>query len=92
MSCYVVVLGNKLDEDSFNAYAEVAGPSIVNSGGEVVSRGPLATLSGTTHFKMMVVVKFPSRERAEGWYNSSEYQAIIPTRDKGLEALFVMSD
>jgi len=34
------------------------------------------------------VIQFPDRESAENWYNSEAYQAIIPTRDQGMNSQF----
>jgi uncharacterized protein (DUF1330 family) len=31
--------------------------------------------------RMVVIVRFPSREKIEAWYNSDEYQPLVPPRE-----------
>lgn len=38
----------------------------------------------------MVIIEFPDRESAKRWYESPEYQAIIPLRDSGMDSIFVL--
>jgi len=39
----------------------------------------------------VVVIEFPDHERAEGWYNSPAYQAIIPLRaDHSQSTIFLI--
>ena len=40
----------------------------------------------------IVVIEFPSREAAEGWYNSPAYQKIVPLRLKSSHGNFVIAD
>ena len=90
MAAYVVVHATKLNDEKFEEYASVAGPSIVACGGEVLTRGLSETLAGESTHKMMVIAKFPTKEEAKKWYNSPEYQAIIPTRNEAMDAIFVL--
>ena len=90
MAAYVVVHATKKDDGKYDEYAAVAGPSILANGGEIVFRGPAKVLAGESKHLMMVIAKFPSKEDAEKWYNSSEYQSIIPTRDKAMDADFFL--
>ena len=90
MAAYVVVHATKKDDQKFEEYASVAGPSIIANGGEILTRGPSTLLAGSSPHSMMVIAKFPSREEAEKWYNSSEYQEIIPTREKAMDSVFVL--
>ena len=80
MAAYVVVHARKKNDGKYDEYAAVAGPSILANGGEIVVRGPAKVLAGESEHPMMVIAKFPNKEDAEKWYNSSEYQSIIPTR------------
>ena len=72
-------------------YSAVAGPSIKKFGGEVLFKGKAETLSGNSEYDMLVIVKFESVDKAKEWYNSSDYQAIIPTRDMAMEAIFTVT-
>jgi uncharacterized protein (DUF1330 family) len=39
-----------------------------------------------------VILEFPSREAAETWYHSPEYQRILPLRMKCMSSNFVVMD
>jgi uncharacterized protein (DUF1330 family) len=91
MSAYVSVIASPKDADKMAEYSAVAGPLVAQYGGELVCRGPLETLHGETSHKVLVVLKFDTKQAAKDWYNSSEYQAIIPTRNQGMDALFVVA-
>ena len=90
MAAYVVVHATKQDDEKYEEYAAVAGPSILANGGEIVVRGPSKVLAGASEHPMMVIAKFPNKDAAEKWYNSSEYQSIIPTREQAMDAIFVL--
>lgn len=48
---------------------------------ELVFRGErLAVLGGEHRHTDTVVIRFPSREAIDGWYDSPAYQALIPLR------------
>ncbi|MGE0373322.1 MAG: DUF1330 domain-containing protein [Gammaproteobacteria bacterium] len=91
MSAYVVVHANVLDQDKMQDYGAGAGPTVAAHGGKVVCRGPAATLAGASAHQLMVVLEFPDRATAQRWYESAEYQALIPTREAAMDALFVLA-
>jgi uncharacterized protein (DUF1330 family) len=45
-------------------------------------------LHGEFAHQVQVVLVFPDKEKALGWYHSEEYQALIPTRDLGMDSQF----
>lgn len=92
MSGYVVVNLKVLDSEKMAEYSAVAGPSIKKFGGEVLFKGNAEALSGNLGYDMLVIVKFDSVERAKQWYSSNDYQAIIPTRNLAMEAVFTLTD
>ena len=79
------------EQEKMQKYGGVAGPSVVNHGGELVCRGPSEALVGENPHQLMVVLKFPSKQAAQDWYNSDEYQAIVPTRNAAMDAVFVLA-
>ncbi|MEM7250666.1 MAG: DUF1330 domain-containing protein [Pseudomonadota bacterium] len=91
MSAYVVVQARIKNPDKMTEYGKVAGPTVKAHGGEVVMRAPFEVLAGSTNHDLMVMLKFPSKKQAVAWYNSSEYQAIIPTRSEAMDATFVVA-
>lgn len=88
MTAFVVVQGTINDADKMKEYGALAGPTVKAHGGEVVARGPSGVLAGESEHELMVILQFPSREAAETWYNSAEYQAAIPTRLAAMDSIF----
>ena len=67
--------------DGYQEYREKVPATIAAYGGRYVVRAGEATLlEGTGGPGRMVVLEFDSPERALAWYNSPEYQAILPHR------------
>lgn len=67
--------------EGYKPYAAEAPKTVAAAGGKYLVRGGAATLlEGKQLGERHVVVEFPSRAAAEGWYNSSAYQAILPHR------------
>ena len=91
MSAYVVVHATINDQEKMQEYGKVAGPSVVRHGGELVCRAPSEALAGADPHQIMVVLKFPTKQAARDWYNSDEYQAIVPTREAAMDAVFVLA-
>ena len=57
-------------------------PAVVTAfGGRYRVRGGIATtLDGQASDARHVVIEFPSREQAQAWYDSVDYQSILPLR------------
>jgi uncharacterized protein (DUF1330 family) len=91
MSGYVIVHGTVKDADKMQEYGGAAGPIVAQYGGEVISRGPAQVLSGTSDHQIAVIIRFPDAAAAKTWYESPEYQAIIPTREAALDSVFVLT-
>lgn len=91
MAAYVLVNGTVKDPDKMQEYGGAATPIVAQHGGELITRGPAEVLSGSSDHKIAVVIKFPDAAAARGWYNSPEYQAIIPTREQALDSVFILT-
>ncbi|NKC17046.1 MAG: DUF1330 domain-containing protein [Gammaproteobacteria bacterium] len=95
MAVYFIVHATINDADKMKEYDAGAGSTVKDRGvkdhgGEVVSRGPYRVLAGESAGNMMVVLKFPSKAAAQGWYDSPAYQAVIPTRLQAMDATFTL--
>ena len=56
----------------------------------VIAGGKATTLDGAPP-KGIVVIRFESVQKAKAWYDSAEYQAILPLRQKGAKGrMFVV--
>ncbi len=81
MACYTVGHIKVTDMESYKEYVAQVPATIANHGGEYLVRGGHATdIEGEMPGDRHVVLRWPDRATAEGWYNSPEYQAILPIR------------
>ena len=88
MSAYIIVDVTPTNPEKMQEYAAAAGSTIEAHGGKFLAKGPVEALHGDTPFKMKAVIEFPDREKATAWYNSPEYQALIETRNEGMDSQF----
>lgn len=93
MKAYVIVQERVHDEKMFGEYRKDVMATIVAHGGKFVVRGGAMTVvEGAWPLPRLVVIEFASRQAAEGWYKSPEYQKILPLRLKSAEGNFIIVD
>ena len=90
MAAYVVVLASPKDADKMQEYGAAARPTLASFGGEVAADGECETLYGENPHGRIVVLQFPDASAAKNWYNSSDYQALMPLRKEAMDAVFVL--
>lgn len=91
MPAYFIAIANIKDQAKYQEYASKAGPTLGAHGGTVLARGAISdTLVGTKPGEIMLVAEFPSADAIRTWYNSPEYQAAVPIREKGMDANFLI--
>ncbi len=74
MPAFIVVEIEVVDNDRYEAYKLLAPPSIAVYGGRYVVRGGKSeTLEGGWSPKRVVILEFPSLEKAKAWWSSEEY-------------------
>jgi len=88
MSTYIVADITPKDINSLKEYSEAAGPIVEKYNGKFIAKGGIESLTGGEHHKMKVILEFPDQKSASDWYSSDEYQALIPIRNKGMDAIF----
>ncbi len=89
MSAFIVAdINPTTDTDSLKQYSQAAASTVEKFNGKFLAKGTIESFSGDAPRKMKIILEFPDSESANGWYNSDEYQALIPLRDKGMEAVF----
>lgn len=90
MFAYVVVDAKILDLELQKQYGAKAASVVAKFGGEYLARGGKLSVKeikrGTP--ARLVIVKFPSYEQAENFYNSPEYQEALLISDKAAERTF----
>ena len=93
MKAYSIVQLEVTDPVPYEAYRKDVLPTITAFGGRFLVRGgKVTTLEGDWPFPRTVVIEFPSREAAEGWYHSPAYQKILPLRLKASRGNFIIVD
>lgn len=88
MTTYIVVGINPKCSEKLQSYSAKAAPVIAKYEGEFLAKGDVIPLCGEYDYKVQVIIAFPSRELAHSWYHSTEYQALIPLRDEGMDCHF----
>lgn len=74
MPAYVVVEVEVLDAGRYESYKRMVPPSLEAYGGRFLVRGGATeTLEGDWSPKRLVILEFPSVERAQAWWASGEY-------------------
>jgi uncharacterized protein (DUF1330 family) len=74
MSGYIVVQIAVKDAQQYERYKQLAANSLAAYGGRYIVRGgAVEALEGSWLPKRLVIIEFPSPERAREWWHSPEY-------------------
>jgi uncharacterized protein (DUF1330 family) len=74
MVAYVLVHIDVKDPVTYEDYKKMSPSSIAQYGGRFLVRGPTPeVLEGNWDVKRLVLIEFPSAERAREWWHSPEY-------------------
>jgi uncharacterized protein (DUF1330 family) len=93
MTAYVIVAETVNDEKMFDEYRKQVPATLTPFGGKFIVRGGKVTVhEGEWPHPRTVVIEFPSRAQAEGWYKSDAYQKIIQLRLKSSVGNFIIAD
>jgi uncharacterized protein (DUF1330 family) len=81
MPVYVVAQGRIENRELLDEYVSKAIPSIQAGGGRILGfdESP-EVVEGEIEHPRTVILEFPSREDFRAWYDSADYQAILPLR------------
>ncbi len=81
MTAYVISEIEMLDRALFDKYRSLAEVTIAkHSGRYLVRGGAIEPLAGGWLPKHVVIVEFPTMEKAREWYNSREYAEALEVR------------
>ena len=81
MKGYVIAHDDVRDPEAYRRYTDRTPGVVHDFGGRFIVRGaPVQRMEGETDWKRLVVLEFPSLQRAREWYESGAYQAIIGLR------------
>ena len=83
MSVYVIVQGKVENRGLLDQYVAKAGPAIESHHGRTLAFDEEPeVVEGTIENPRTVIVEFPSMTAFRAWYDSPEYQEILPLRLK----------
>jgi uncharacterized protein (DUF1330 family) len=87
---YIVANIRVTDQDRFQEFSGMAGPAIKKYGGRVLARGPDADrLEGNVR-GIVMMIEFESKEAADTFYHSEEYQAAKAVREECSDTDFMI--
>lgn len=93
MAAYVIADSKVHDPETMKAYGTKVGATLQKYGGKVLVAGPPADVKeGDWNPKRMIVLEFADVEAARTWYNSPEYQEILPIRLSAADDNFLIID
>ena len=88
MTSLIIVDLTPIDKTKLSEYRALAAETLKPFNGHFIAKGEIEALHGEAAHSMKAVIEFPDRESARNWYNSVEYQAIIPLREQGMQSQF----
>jgi len=91
MPAYLIARVRVRDPAAYEEYKRLAAAAIEKFEGRYCARGgAMVTLEGDEESNRVVIVEFPSLERAKAWYRSPEYQKAIAARSGCADGQFVL--
>ena len=83
MAAYMIVDNGVTDPEGFREYQKRVGSTLESYGGTFLVRGgKYEILEGDWHLHRLILLEFPSVERARRWYQSDAYAPVKDTRLK----------
>ncbi len=90
MTAFFVATIRMKDPQKFQEYGKKAAETFGAYKGELVLRGKAeAALAGSATQEAVGIVKFPTMKALTDWFNSKEYQALIPLRDQAADMTII---
>jgi uncharacterized protein (DUF1330 family) len=81
------------DPQGYDAYRSRTGAVIERFGGKFLVRGgTLHPLEGEPEFSRLVIIEFPNLEAAQGFYDSADYQELIPHRTANARSMLLIAE
>jgi uncharacterized protein (DUF1330 family) len=92
MAAYVVVDTKIKDDGEMEHYKQRAKPLVEKFGGQYLARGGRLAVKETKLWSptRIVLLRFDSVKQAEDFYESAEYQALLPVSHKAADRTFLI--
>ncbi len=93
MPAYIIARVDVTDWDRYREYTKATPAAIEHFGGRFIVRGgEMITLEGPEETRRLVVIEFPSLERAKEFFQSEEYSRVKKLREGAATGQFVVID
>jgi uncharacterized protein (DUF1330 family) len=93
MSAYVIGEIDVTDPSAYDEYRKQVLATVQKHGGRFLARGGRAeALEGAAPPKRVVVLEFPSYEKALQWYRSAEYAPLIELRQRASKGRLILAE
>jgi uncharacterized protein (DUF1330 family) len=93
MSAYVIAMVDVKDPVRYESYRKMVLPTITSYDGRFIARGGRTdVLEGAWESRRVVIVEFPSLERAKEWWSSREYSEAKAIRQATSEGTLIVTE
>ncbi|NIA71057.1 DUF1330 domain-containing protein [Pelagibius litoralis] len=91
MAAYIIAHLDVTNPEAFEAYRDAVPAVVADHGGRYLARGaPVDVLEGDWEIPRLIILEFPDKAAAEGFYHSAEYQEILPLRLENADGAVVI--
>lgn len=91
MKAYVIIEVTAHDMERMDAYRKLVPASLIPFDGKFIVRGGVTeALEGDWNPKRIVVIEFPSLEKAKGWWLSDDYAPAKAMRQSAASTRMIM--
>jgi uncharacterized protein (DUF1330 family) len=88
---YIIAQVDVSNPQQYGEYAKLSPGLIAKFGGQFLARaGRTVTLEGTPARSRVVIIEYPSFERAQAFFGSAEYQQAKKLREGAANAQFIL--
>jgi uncharacterized protein (DUF1330 family) len=93
MAAYIIVRADVTDWEKYRQYLNVTPALIEKFGGKAIARaGKTVTLEGPEENRRIVLLEFPSAEKAKAFYFSPEYQEARKLRENAAIGELILTE
>lgn len=91
MKAYVIANIHVMNPERYRDYIKLTPGSIAPFGGRFIARGGRSEkLEGEMPANRMVMIEFPSYEKAKAWYDSAEYRKALAIRQSASTGTLIL--
>ena len=91
MAAYIVTDIRVTDSERYEEYRVLSGQSVARFGGRFIVRGGAhETIEGDWHPNRVVIIEFPSADRAREWWSSPEYEEAKAIRHAAADSRMIL--